>query len=318
MSGSHRWRMMVAGCVAAFAMAACGGGSSSHSSSTLPQAGVPMDPGAPALTGDIALDGRTWINFRRSEIGVPQLAHNVQIDVAAQGHSEYQRTNNTVTHVQTPGMQGFTGATLKDRLNAAGYTIPASGYAFGEVISATKNPSGFYMAEELITAIYHRFVIFEPVFKEIGSGAATTAAGYTYFTSDFGSRDGLGAGIGNQGLVNWPFNGQTQVPTDFFSDNEEPDPVPNANEVGYPISVHANLDSPEITVVTVQAFTVREHGGADLPVRLLAPQTDPETPTSAAAIIPLSPLKAATTYDVTFVGAVRGVPVSRSWSFTTK
>lgn len=320
MSGSHRWRNIVAGCVAAFALAACGGGggSSAPGSSAPPEASVPPDPGAPALTGDIALDGRAWINFRRSQIGVPQLAHNVQIDAAAQGHSEYQRVNNTVTHVQTAGLQGFTGATLKDRLNAAGYTIPASGYAFGEVISATTNNSGFYMAEELITAIYHRFVIFEPVFQEIGTGSATTAAGYTYFTSDFGSRNGLGAGIGNQNLVTWPFNGQVNVPSNFFSDNESPDPVPNANEVGYPISVHANLDGADVTVVTVQAFSVRPHGGADLPVRLLAPQSDPETPTSAAAIIPLSPLKAATTYDVTFVGAVRGVPVSRSWSFTTK
>ncbi len=319
MSGSHRWRNIVAGCVAALALASCGGGSSSPSgSSTAPDSGVPLDPGAPALTGNIALDGRAWINFRRSEIGVPQLAHNVQIDTAAQGHSDYQRINNSVTHVQTVGLQGFTGATLKDRLNAAGYTIPASGYAFGEVISATTNTSGFYMAEELITAIYHRFVIFEPVFQEIGSGAATTSAGYTYFTADFGSRNGLGAGIGNQNLVTWPFNGQTKVATNFFSDNESPDPVPNANEVGYPISVHANLDGPTVTVVTVQSFSVRPHGGADLPVQLLAPNSDPETPTSAAAIIPLSPLTAATTYDVTFVGAVRGVPVTRTWSFTTK
>lgn len=318
MSGSHRWRNIMAGCVAAFALAACGGGSSSPNSSSAPEASVPLDPGAPALTGNIALDGRAWINFRRSQIGVPQLAHNVQIDVAAQGHSDYQRINNTVTHVQTAGLQGFTGATLKDRLNAAGYTIPASGYAFGEVISATTSNSGFYMADQLITAIYHRFVIFEPVFQEIGSGSATTAGGYTYFTADFGSRNGLGTGIGNQNLVTWPFNGQTSVPIDFASDNESPDPVPNANVVGYPISVHANLDGPDVTVVTVQSFSVRPHGGSDLSVRLLVPQSDPETPTSAAAIIPLSPLKAATTYDVTFVGAVRGTPVSRSWSFTTK
>jgi hypothetical protein len=27
------------------------------------------------------------------------------------------------------------------------------------------------MAEELITAVYHRFVIFEPVFKEGGAGS---------------------------------------------------------------------------------------------------------------------------------------------------
>jgi hypothetical protein len=37
-----------------------------------------------------------------------------------------------------------------------------------------------------------------------------------------------------------------------------------------------------------------------------------------AAIVPLAPLKAATVYDVSFVGAVDGVAVTKSWSFTTK
>ena len=65
------------------------------------------------------------------------------------------------------------------------------------------------MAEELITAIYHRFVIFEPIFKELGSGAATTSAGYTYFTTDFAANNGYGAGI--SGLVVWPYSGQVSV-----------------------------------------------------------------------------------------------------------
>jgi uncharacterized protein YkwD len=312
MSGSHRWRTIVAGCATALALAACGGGSGS--SDTPPEGFVPSDPGAPALTGNIALDGRTWINYRRSQIGMPQLTHNVVIDAAAQGHSEYQRTNNTVTHEQTPGKQGYTGTTLLDRLTAAGYQFANNNYAYGEVISATTNTSGFYMAEQLITAIYHRFVIFEPVFKEIGSGSATTSAGYTYFTSDFTANDGYGPGVGTGIIVTWPFNGQTSVPTNFFSDFESPDPVTDRNEVGYPISVHANIDE----TVTTQSFTVRPRGGSVLQVKLLTRAGDPETPASAAAIIPLSPLASATTYDVSFTGTVNGQAVSKSWSFTTK
>lgn len=313
MRGSHRWRTILAGCATAFALAACGGGSSS-SGSAPPEGFVPSDPGAPALTGNIALDGRTWINYRRSQIGMPQLTHNVVIDAAAQGHSEYQRTNNTVTHEQTPGKPGYTGTTLLDRLTAAGYHFANNNYAYGEVISATTNTSGFYMAEQLITAIYHRFVIFEPVFKEIGSGSATTSAGYTYFTSDFTANDGYGPGIGTGNIVTWPFNGQTSVPTNFFSDYESPDPVADRNEVGYPISVHANIDE----TVTTQSFSVRPHGGSDLQVKLLTRSGDPETPVSAAAIIPLVPLAPATTYDVSFTGTVDGQAVSKNWSFTTK
>ncbi|MFL6672170.1 MAG: CAP domain-containing protein [Massilia sp.] len=320
MSGIYRWRVFVAGSAAALALLACGGGSSGNgngsgsASSAAPAAAT--DAGAPAMTNNIAVDGRNWINYRRTQAGLPVVTENAQINIAALGHSEYQRTNNTVTHEEAAGKPGFTGATLQDRLNAAGWTVPANGFAISEVISATTNTSGFYMAEELITAIYHRFAIFEPRFKEIGSGAATTSAGYTYFTADFGARGGWGQGIAAGTVATWPSNGQVQVPPNFFSDFETPDPVPNGNEVGYPISVHANLESG--TALAVQSFSVRPHGGADLNVQLLRPAGDAETPGSAAAIIPLSPLRAATTYDVTFVGAVNGTPVAKTWSFTTR
>jgi len=176
--------------------------------------------------------------------------------------------------------------------------------------------SGFYMAEELITAIYHRFVIFEPVFQEIGAGAASTSSNYNYFTADFVTNLGYGNGIAAGTVVTWPFNGQTQVPVNFFSDYEEPDPVPNANEVGYPVSVHTNLTR----TLVVQSFTIHAHGSStNLPTRLLAEGQDANTTTqSAAAIVPLSPLAGATTYDVSFSGTVDGTPVTRNWSFTTK
>ena len=39
---------------------------------------------------------------------------------------------------------------------------------------------------------------------------------------------------------------------------------------------------------------------------------------SAAAIIPLAPLTAATTYDVSFIGKVNGADVTYNWSFSTR
>jgi uncharacterized protein YkwD len=327
MSKLHRARSIAAACIAAWALVACGG--SDNNGGTGNAAGVGgtstptgstgfsgQDAAAPAFTGNIATDGLNWINYRRTQIGMATLARNAQIDIAAQGHSDYQRINNVVTHEQTTGKQGFTGVLLQDRLAAANYTIRGSN-AIGEVISATNNNSGFYMAEELITAIYHRFVIFEPIFKEIGAGAASTSAGYNYFTADFAASNGFGTGLAAATVVVWPFNGQTQVPVNFFSDQEEPDPVPNQNEVGYPVSVHTNLTR----ALKVQTFTMRARGTTtDLVTRTLSKDADPVNTTSAsvAAIIPLAPLAAATTYDVTFIGAIDGTAVSRTWSFTTK
>ena len=323
MSYMPRWRAITV-ILAALALAACGdgvsddpavpvvgGGTAVAPSPAAPEPTATPGTAAPVLTGNIALDGRSWINYRRTQAGVPAVTQNVQIDNAALGHSEYQRVNNLMSHDQEPGRQGFTGADLGERLNAAGYTLERErGYAYGEVISGTNNRSGFFMVEELITAIYHRFVIFEPMFRELGTGAATSASGYNYFTADFASRNGYGPGIARGALVTWPFNGQTGVAPNFFSNTEQPDPVPDRNEVGYPVSVHANLDA----TLAVTTFTVRPRGGAALQVL----RVDPLGSKTAASIVPLLPLRAATTYEVDFTGTVNGVAVTRAWSFTTR
>ena len=343
MSEFLRGRMILAGCVAALALSACGGGGGGSASTVtptpvadtptpapttptptpdplLPPPAVPDTPavggaGAPLATGNIANDGREWINYRRRLVGMSTLTQNSFIDRAAQNHSDYQRINNTITHDEVASKQGFTGIDVGARLAAAGYVFNTrASRAYGEVISATGNGSGQYMAEELITAVYHRFVIFEPVFKEIGTGAATTAQGYHYFTANFTANDGYGAGLPSGQVAVWPFSGQTSVPRNFFSDTESPDPVPDRNEVGYPISVHANID----VTVRVTSFTVRPRGGADLAVRLLTSANDTHTGASSAAIVPLAPLAANTTYDVSFTGTAGSTPVTRTWAFVTR
>lgn len=327
MSRLHRARQIALACTAAWALVACGGGggggtgnaggsTGSGGSVSTPTPGMPApDPAAPAATNNIATDGYNWINYRRGQIGLSALARSSIIDTAAQGHSDYQRLNNEVTHVQTVGKPGYTGDTLQHRLEAAGERFTSTN-AIGEIIAAATGGTGFNMAEELITAIYHRFVMFEPVFQELGTGAATTSANYTYFTADFVTNGSYGTGLAAGTLATWPFNNQTQVPPNFFSDREEPDPVPDANEVGYPVSVHTN----GTRTLTVQSFTIRAHGAAtDLATRLLVRGQDANTTmTSVAAIVPLSRLASGTTYDVSFVGAIDGAPVARNWSFTTK
>lgn len=299
-------------------LAACGGGgNSSSASTTLPS----QEVSAPQATGNTATDGFNWLNFRRQQLGLSTLSRNTYVDAAAQGHSTYQGLNDTITHKEIVGNAGFTGVNVgplphvsdTDRLAAAGYQFGQNGYAYGEVISKTIDTSGFNAAGDLITAIYHRFVIFEPMFKEAGAGAATSASGYTYFTTDFVA-NGLDRGIGTGKYVVYPFANQTNIPNIFYSDNELPDPVPNRNAVGFPISIHADI----LATVTVQSFTVQPRGGSPLAVQLLTHAADPETPSGAAAIIPLDVLASGTIYDVMFIGTVGGVAVTRSWSFTTR
>jgi len=322
MGNMHHAKSIAAAGIAAWALVACGWQdpvADNGSGNGSPSGFSGQDAQAPALTNNIATDGRAWINYRRTQIGLPALVQSSIIDKAAQGHSDYQRINNVVTHDQTRGLNGFTGVTLEDRLKGAGYSF-ATTNAIGEVISAigsqNGNRTGFTMAEELITAIYHRFVMFEPVFQEIGTGSAVNSSNYAYFTADFVTNNGYGTGLAAGTMATWPFNGQTAVPVNFLSNTEEPDPVPDVDEVGYPISIHVNLTRK----LTVQTFTVRaRNGSANLATRLLMQSNDTNVTTpSVAAIIPLAPLSANTVYDVSFSGAIDGTAISRTWSFTTK
>ena len=313
---SLRWKYWITALLSAALLSACGGGDSGDKTSlnTSTQAGqLTQEPGAPVLSNNIATDGFNWINYRRSQVGLTPLVRNSLIDNAALGHSNYLNSNSVVVHNQIKGKPGFTGATLYDRLTASGYGVTS---VWGEVIAGVASNSGFYMAENLITAVYHRFLIFEPIFKEGGAGAAVNNSGYAYFTTDLAGNSRYGPGLPTGQIVSYPFSGQTKVATSFSSNEEEPDPVPNQDVVGYPISVHANFDA----TLSVTAFTVRQRGaGADLTVRLLSKETDAvNTSRSVAAIIPLAPLLAATTYDVSFIGKVNGADVTRSWSFTTR
>lgn len=325
MSILQRWQNGSVALIAAGLMAACGGGGGGSdisnvsvtptpapSSQTSPI--TPVEPGMPQATDNVAVDGLNWLNFRRSQAGLAVLTRSAQIDSAAQNHSVYQRLNNKVTHDEEEGKAGFTGRTPLQRLNFVGYQFSGS-YAFGEVISAASSNSGVYLAEELITAIYHRFVVFEPKFKEIGSGDTATAGGYHYFTTNLTANNGFGVGLGPAVLATWPAQGQTGVTRNFLSDSEVPDPVEGQNEVGYPVSVHADID----VNLTVTTFTMRPRGGDNINVKLLAKSSgDIHAPDSAASIVPLAVLAPNTTYDVNFVGASNGRPITKTWSFTTK
>lgn len=269
--------------------------------------------GAPEASGDVATDGLAWIAFRRQQAGLTAPMRDTRLDLAAQAHARYQQLNNRVTHEQSAADAGFTGETSSDRVRAAAYQFSEQAVADGEVIAATVEPDGFAAAEGLLGAIYHRYLLLQPQFDRAGAGSARRDGGYTWLTVNFVATR-MAPVLGRGQFVVWPADGQQQVRPNFFSDQETPDPVPGADEVGYPLSMHADLGAR----IAVERFVVREADGRDLLVRLLATANDASTLASAAAIVPLQPLRARTRYEAEFSGTVDGVPVQRRWSFTTR
>jgi len=290
-------------------------------------------------SSDTAADGLDFFNAQRMAIGLPELARDPRLDEAAQGHSDYQALNAVVSHYQVEGKPGFTGVCLgykaaddrcvpgePTRLEAAGYVFTHPGsYAYGEVISKTAGTSGADAADALIAAIYHRFVIFEPMFRDAGVGAASAGA-MTYFTTNFAT-DGLVPVLGKGNFIVYPRDRQVNVRRSFRSNQERPDPWPcpqdatgkctgpDPDEVGYPISIHADATS----VIEVDSFTLRPVGGSSVEVRNLWRAVDPATSTrSAAAIVPRLVLAPNTQYEARFSGRVDGIAVTNhSWTFTT-
>ncbi|MHB9116783.1 MAG: CAP domain-containing protein [Burkholderiales bacterium] len=250
---------------------------------------------------------RNQINLRRGQVGLAALAWNGQLEQAARGHSNYLALNNITGHYQTAGTNGFTGADPGARITNAGYIWRG----YDEVIAFGPN-SGVVAVENLMEAIYHRFGIFSPYVDEIGTGFVDTHPTYTYvMTADLATRNSTLPSPGAGWVGVYPYNGETGVPIDFYSDEESPDPVPNANRVGYPISIH--LDQSQ--TLSVSSFTVSANGSALPAIQLTS--ADGHTPKSASAIIPTQALTYGTTYTVNFSGTANGAALNKTWSFTT-
>lgn len=292
-------------------LSACGG--NDHSIEPDAAQLTAAEAGAPIATGNVAADGITWINFRREQAGLPQLKHDARLDLAASHHANYQQLNDVVTHEEDRSKPGFFASTASERLQAADFPLLGTAFADGEVIAATGSPDGFASVEGLLGAIYHRYVVLEPMFNAVGAGAAHRDGSFYWLTMNLVGLKGS-AGIAKGSVAVWPLPSQKNVRTNFFSDQETPDPVPQADEVGYPVSVHANL----ISVMRVDSFTLSDADGQAIAVRQLNSAVDRDTPPSAAAIIPLRPLHNGTTYIVNFAGHVDEQVVERSWQFTTR
>ena len=269
--------------------------------------------GAPSVTGNVAVDGMAWINFRRAQAGLPALQRDQRLDLAASRHAHYQQLNDLVTHVEDSRKPGFIAKTASERLRAADFPLLSTSFADGEVIAATGTSDGFASVEGLLGAIYHRYVVLEPMFNAAGTGAAHREGSFYWLTMNLVGLKGS-TGIARGSIAVWPLPSQKQVRTHVFSDQETPDPMPQADEVGYPVSVHANLNA----VLRVDRFTLSDPGGRAVEVRQLDAAGDRDTPPSAAAIIPLQPLRRASTYSVHFAGRVDDQAVERSWQFTTR
>ncbi len=252
-----------------------------------------------------ASDTVAWeqIATLRGKLRMDPLDCNDAITKAAQAHSSYiEQNGGALTHSQTPGKPGFTGASFSDRMKAAGFTGPGS--PMFEVVHSIGDPAGAILGQGgWINSLYHRIPFVSFGAKSYGWGAVKAS------TVDFAS-GGTPPKAGT--IAAWPVDGETDVWTTFRCASESPNPLPGQTNAGYPVSLSAGA------ALTLGEHTITAEGAAIEHV-LISRGTDKTglIPADVIFLIPKAPLAAKKQYTVDVKGTVGGAPFEKRWSFTT-
>ncbi|WP_455280274.1 CAP domain-containing protein [Cupriavidus necator] len=271
--------------------------------------------------------GLCLANYRREQVGLPPLAARDALNTVAQNHTAYMLANATLTHDETSGKPGYTGATPNDRIQAA---YPTN--ATAEVVAGANRWTSAANAQlsmtpkdalvsDLINAPFHRAALLgsygsagSGFAESVGPNGSGTAASY-YQTIDLA--DASKGGSDNQ-MVAYPFNGQADVPANWVN-SESPNPAPGyeGKTMGYPVSLQAintslQFDADNFAITDAQGNNVNcvkvdsRSSGLSSAARGLAICT------------PVAPLASQQRYTVRVTGRLGSQPVDLSWSFTTR
>ncbi|WP_454735093.1 CAP domain-containing protein [Cupriavidus necator] len=271
--------------------------------------------------------GLCLANYRREQVGLPPLAARDALNTVAQNHTAYMLANATLTHDETSGKPGYTGATPNDRIQAA---YPTN--ATAEVVAGANRWTSAANAQlsmtpkdalvsDLINAPFHRAALLgsygsagSGFAESVGPNGSGTAASY-YQTIDLA--DASKGGSDNQ-MVAYPFNGQADVPASWVN-SESPNPAPGyeGKTMGYPVSLQAintslQFDADNFAITDAQGNNVNcvkvdsRSSGLSSAARGLAICT------------PVAPLASQQRYTVRVTGRLGSQPVDLSWSFSTR
>jgi len=263
-----------------------------------PTASATASPTPSLLVNDAAEMLRVH-NELRTAVAAPTVRADDRVTTAAQRHAEYLAQNNALGHDEVPGSAGFTGASVRDRLAAQGYTDANA----SEV--ATSFSSGTDGVRSLWVLPYHRLGLMHPHAVVAGWGHAETA----------------GRAI-TVGVIVYDFNSAApervrapapdQRVAGTYSGEEIPEVVPAgaARPVGYPIMVVYS----GARAVDLRSARVTDASGRELPHHVVPQLYERDY----VAIIPASPLAPGARYRVRLELIVAANNVVDEWEFETE
>lgn len=248
------------------------------------------------------------LNSLRSKYGFSTLNDNTQLYTAAKYHTFYLKNKDIPSHDENKNDPMFFGINPLERSKRSGYTSNQSQYSVGEVVAFYDGQHESDL-EKFLVAIYHRFIILDPKFDDVG---------YYYLKSDNKNIIEIMMGTTNFNkpiqYSNYPYDDQTDVPVNFYPAQELPNPMPGYESVGYPVSFQITGGHE----LTVKSFNLKNNSGKKIDGKFLLPSSDKEIQQSQFAFIPYTPLSEQEKYTASITGIINDNEFSKTWSFTTK
>jgi len=273
------------------------------------------------------------INEARIAAGVSALKQSVELDRAAQAHSDYQVRNNVFSHDENSAHPLFTGTDHIQRAQKQVY----KNFVQTEVIARmASTKSGADHIGWHLNSAYHLAGVLTPNANEIGIGLTAEGGGSasTISSITIGVNDRRLAPVREPWL--WPVNDATNVPTVFIPYSETPNPLPDVApnysiQVGPPIMYCRSVNRAVGLRVSVNG--VSESGQSQaLPGWLLKHSSTTVTAPTMIEVrndanlvdnphciffIPKEPLKKGARYELALSVEYEGVSTNTRWSFTT-
>jgi hypothetical protein len=291
-----------------------------------------------------------YLNDIREAMGMNTLIYHEELAIAAQAHAEYLVRNQIASHSEKRGVSSFTGETPAERAIHAGYL---SRYVSENL--SVHNMDAKTSIDGLFSAIYHRFGFLDFGIDEVGVGVAqnpkkpdqnafvylmgttqintlctqTPFKGYGKYVYGIckkmlhriAQKDYIEAKQSNKQfnpkMILYPYDGQSDVPPVFY--DEIPDPLPDYEVSGFPISIAFN--DYFFHSVKLLSFSLHDGEGKAVDnVRILTSENDPHQKLKPQqfALLPLTRLKYDTEYRATIVYMENNKKRSRSWQFHTR
>jgi len=275
----------------------------------------------------------SYLNTLRKGAGLIPFSAQPQLKLAAKNHATYLINNHTIGHYEESNKSGFTGKFASQRITNSGYHTPL---VIENVSSHNRNYKE--SIDGLMAAIYHRFAFLDFEGDEIGIGIkqnsfnkhktafvynmSSNALNQLYFKEKKPSKKALKKALKfsqnkNTKIITYPFDKQNDVPPVFF--NEFPDPLPNYDVSGFPISIAFNQSHfKEVRVLRFELFDDKKKLVKEIKFYDYKTDLNKRLNKFSFVLFPLKRLEWNSTYSVTFVAIIDSKMVEKKWSFKTR